>query len=379
MPQLSALEETNDKDTFGNESVSPRLKFNFLADIADKTAPAVVYVEIIGRDDQTGQRTTLTNGSGFIVKSDGLILTNAHVVGINGNKNVIVKLFDGREFEGVVEHFDTQSDLATVRIQADNLPVLPLGQSSNIRTGEFVIAMGNPLTLSHTITAGIISSSNRQGKDLGLNPLVDYIQTDAAVNAGNSGGPLVNLDCEAIGINTMKITEGISFAIPSDRAIEFLKRTESIEKGSWNPFGASKDGKKQKYLGVTMLTLNTSIIRELQERIPDFPSVTHGVMVWRIMRNSPSYESGIKQGDVITTINVFLEFSILIMGDKNEYLKEILPTTGLLFQEEFQSFVLSKPKLIPLKSVTLQKLEHMQQEAEKKAKEQMSKASETGD
>ncbi|KAF8771123.1 Serine protease HTRA2 like protein [Argiope bruennichi] len=273
--------------------------FNFLADVAEKTKFSVVYIEIVARHPITRQSIPISNGSGFIVKSDGLILTNAHVVSNQGR--VIVKLYDGTEYEGIVESYDTESDLATVRIKAKDLPVLPLGESSNLRAGEFVIAMGNPLTLSHTITAGVISSASRQGKDLGLHRKSDYIQTDAAVNVGNSGGPLVNLDGEAIGINTMKVTEGISFAIPSDRAVEFLERTEKAKKESWNPFKSSD--KKQKYLGITMLTLTPTVIRELQERNPDFPNVSHGVMVWRVMINSPSFEAGIKHGDVITGIN----------------------------------------------------------------------------
>ncbi|XP_055953548.1 serine protease HTRA2, mitochondrial-like [Argiope bruennichi] len=281
------------------EKISPRTMFNFLADVAEKTKFSVVYIEIVARHPITRQSIPISNGSGFIVKSDGLILTNAHVVSNQGR--VIVKLYDGTEYEGIVESYDTESDLATVRIKAKDLPVLPLGESSNLRAGEFVIAMGNPLTLSHTITAGVISSASRQGKDLGLHRKSDYIQTDAAVNVGNSGGPLVNLDGEAIGINTMKVTEGISFAIPSDRAVEFLERTEKAKKESWNPFKSSD--KKQKYLGITMLTLTPTVIRELQERNPDFPNVGHGVMVWRVMINSPSFEAGIKHGDVITGIN----------------------------------------------------------------------------
>ncbi|GIZ03509.1 serine protease HTRA2, mitochondrial [Caerostris extrusa] len=268
--------------------------FNFLADVAEKTKNSVVYIEIVARHPISRQSIPISNGSGFIVKSDGLILTNAHVISHHGR--VIVKLYDGQEYEGIVESLDTESDLATVRIDAKDLPVLPLGQSSKLRAGEFVIAMGNPLTLSHTITAGVISSASRQGKDLGLHKKSDYIQTDAAVNVGNSGGPLVNLDCEAIGINTMKVTEGISFAIPSDRAVEFLQRTEK-QKCSTNT------NRKQKYLGITMLTLTPIVIRELQERNPEFPNVDHGVLVWRVMYNSPSYESGIKHGDVITAIN----------------------------------------------------------------------------
>nr|XP_042901378.1 serine protease HTRA2, mitochondrial [Parasteatoda tepidariorum] len=256
----------------------------FISNIFNKTKHPITHKNI-----------PVSNGSGFIVDSNGLILTNAHVVSHYGH--VAVKLFDGKEYKGTVEHIDSETDLATVRINAKDLPVLPLGQSSNIRPGEFVIAMGNPLTLSHTITAGVISSANRQGKDLGLHKKSDYIQTDAAVNVGNSGGPLVNLDGEAIGINTMKVTEGISFAIPSDRAVEFLKRIET--KGE----GKKIELNKKKYLGITMLTLSPTIIQELRERSPDFPNVSNGIMVWRVMIDSPAYTCGIRHGDIITAIN----------------------------------------------------------------------------
>ncbi|XP_035212286.1 serine protease HTRA2, mitochondrial-like [Stegodyphus dumicola] len=300
--QVHAAELFPSDRTEGAKKVTPRGAYNFLADVAEKTSAAVVYIEITARHPVTRKSIPLSNGSGFIVKSDGLILTNAHVVSHYGR--VIVKLYNGEEYEGVVENIDTETDLATVRIKAKNLPVLPLGQSSKLRPGEFVIAMGNPLTLSHTITAGVVSSVNRQGKELGLHKKSDYIQTDAAINVGNSGGPLVNLDGEAIGINTMKVTEGISFAIPSDRAIDFLRRTEDKQKESWSPFGKSPAVTiRPKYLGITMLTLTPSIVQELQERNSEFPDVQHGVMVWRVMLGSPSYESGVRPGDVITNIN----------------------------------------------------------------------------
>ncbi|XP_054708172.1 serine protease HTRA2, mitochondrial-like [Uloborus diversus] len=280
---------------------SPRSMFNFLADVVEKTAPSVVYIEINARHPVTRRKIPISNGSGFIVKSDGLILTNAHVVSHHGH--VVVKLYDGRELDGVVENLDTETDLATVRVKAKNLPELPLGQSAKLRAGEFVIALGNPLTLSHTITAGVVSAANRQGKEIGLHKKSDYIQTDAAINVGNSGGPLVNLDGEAIGINTMKVTEGISFAIPSDQAIDFLKRTEA-KQATWNPFNKNaSSSQKQKYLGITMLTLTPTIVQELRERNPSFPNVDHGVMVWRVMLGSPSFEHGIQPGDVITKIN----------------------------------------------------------------------------
>ncbi|XP_077158045.1 serine protease HTRA3 isoform X2 [Paroedura picta] len=227
----------------------------------------------------------------------GLIVTNAHVVSSSspatGRQQLKVQLQNGDTYEATIQDIDKKSDIATIKIKPrKKLPVLLLGQSGDLRPGEFVVAMGSPFALQNTVTTGIVSTAQRDGKELGLRDSdMDYIQTDAIINYGNSGGPLVNLDGEVIGINTLKVTAGISFAIPSDRISQFLSENNSKQNG------------KKRFIGLRMLTITPALVEELKFNNPDFPDVSSGIYVHEVLPNSPSHRGGIKDGDIIVKVN----------------------------------------------------------------------------
>ncbi|KAF7273520.1 hypothetical protein GWI33_013763, partial [Rhynchophorus ferrugineus] len=298
LPQVNAAELFKTKPP--DQLTGRRAQYNFIADVVEKSAPCVVYIEIKDNrrvDFFTGRPLTLSNGSGFIIESNGLIVTNAHVVTNRASANVEVRLIDGRTFRGVVEDLDLKSDLATVRIPATNLPTMKLGNSADLKPGEFVVAIGSPLALSNTVTSGVVSSAQRGSEELGLRDKdMVYIQTDAAITFGNSGGPLVNLDGEAIGVNSMKVTPGISFAIPIDYVKEFLKQTHGPKKTSDSP--------RKLYMGITMLTLTPQIINELTQRQELLPNdLKSGVLVWKVIIGSPAHNGGLLPGDIVTHID----------------------------------------------------------------------------
>ncbi|KAM4709253.1 serine protease HTRA3 [Discoglossus pictus] len=278
---------------------SPRYKFNFIADVVEKIAPAVVHIELFLRHPLFDRHVPLSSGSGFIISDLGLIVTNAHVVSssnvVSGRQQLKVQLHNGDSYEATIKDIDKKSDIATIKIYPrKKLPVLLLGHSADLRPGEFVVAIGSPFALQNTVTTGIVSTAQRDGKELGLRDSdMDYVQTDAIINYGNSGGPLVNLDGEVIGINTLKVAAGISFAIPSDRITKFM--TESNDK-------KIKDVKKR-FIGIKMLTITPTLVEELKLTNPDFPDVSSGIYVHEIIPNSPSERGGIQSGDIIVKVN----------------------------------------------------------------------------
>ncbi|MBF2062819.1 MAG: trypsin-like peptidase domain-containing protein [Calothrix sp. C42_A2020_038] len=196
---------------------------NFIAAAVERTGPAVVRIDsarsIQSPSSFNGRRVARGTGSGFIFRRDGLILTNAHVVG--GADRVTVTLKDGRRYPGRVLGEDRSMDVAVVQIQASNLPTVNMGNSDQLRPGEWAIAIGNPLGLDNTVTVGIISGTGRNSRNIGARGRdINFIQTDAAINPGNSGGPLLNQRGQVIGINTAIIqgAQGLGFAIPINQA-----------------------------------------------------------------------------------------------------------------------------------------------------------------
>lgn len=243
---------------------------------------------------QPRQRVERGAGSGFIINANGQILTNAHVV--NGADTVSVTLKDGRTFEGEVLGQDPVTDVAVIKIQANNLPIVALGNSDVLQPGESVIAIGNPLGLNNTVTAGIISATERSSSDVGVpDKRVGFIQTDTAINPGNSGGPLLNARGEVIGMNTAIISgaQGLGFAIPINTVQGIAQQL--IAKGEV----------EHPYLGVQMVTLTPEFKQQLdiesngQIRV----SADRGVLLVRVIAGSPAAEVGLRAGDVIKTIN----------------------------------------------------------------------------
>jgi serine protease Do len=224
-------------------------------------------------------------GSGFIVSSDGYILTNNHV--IKDADEITVKLAGGREFKAKVIGSDPDSEVAVVKIEADNLPVIELADSDALEVGEWVLAIGNPFGLSHTVTAGIVSAKGRS--HMGLANYENFIQTDAAINPGNSGGPLINLDAKVVGINTAIIGPGgnigIGFAIPINMAKFIYKQ---LIEGGKVVRGA---------LGVSIGDLTSDLAESLG--VGD----TKGVVIIEVMEGSVAEKAGLKRYDVVVEFN----------------------------------------------------------------------------
>jgi serine protease Do len=283
--------------------------------VAEKAIPAVVSIQVkaqptqtkslfdydpspeeeffgrffgIPRRDTQPKDIQVSQASGFLISPDGYILTNNHVV--NEGVTITVKLNDGREFSGKVIGTDESTDIALLKIEGSDLPYLKLGNSDALKIGQWVVAIGNPLGLQASLTVGVVSAKGRSNLDIAR--IEDFIQTDAAINRGNSGGPLLNLNAEVVGMNTAIATNlasggymGIGFAIPSNMAshvMEQLKNDGSVSRG---------------YLGVMLQPIDSELAKAF-----DLPKVS-GALVAEILKDSPAEKAGLKQGDIILSYN----------------------------------------------------------------------------
>ncbi|WP_071189615.1 HhoA/HhoB/HtrA family serine endopeptidase [Trichormus sp. NMC-1] len=287
---------------------------NFIATAVKKVGPAVVRINatrkvanpiseafknpvwrrFFGEDEKPipEERIERGTGSGFILSENGELITNAHVVAETDTVQVTLK--DGRTFEGKVVGVDTVTDVAVVKIPADKLPTVKLGNSQNLIPGQWAIAIGNPLGLDNTVTIGIISATDRTSAQVGVpDKRVSFIQTDAAINPGNSGGPLLNAQGEVIGVNTAirADAQGLGFAIPIETAARIAN--ELFTKGKAD----------HPFLGIEMTDLSPAKKQQLNQinKLNIQPDV--GVVIKEVLKNSPAQKAGLLPGDVIQKIN----------------------------------------------------------------------------
>ncbi|MBI4390006.1 MAG: trypsin-like peptidase domain-containing protein [Nitrospinae bacterium] len=274
------------------------IKANLFSRLAEQLSPSVVNIRIMqkvtvpyqdfpwgpppggypaprgrGEYEQRGE------GSGFIINKDGYILTNSHVVA--DSEEIQVALSDGKLYKGKVIGMDKLTDIGLVKIDAKRpLPVLPLGDSDRLKTGDWVMAIGSPFGLEQTVTVGIVSA---KGRSLGAGPYDDFIQTDTSINPGNSGGPLININGEVVGINTaiMPQGQGLGFSLPINLAKKLLPQIK--EKGKV----------VRAWLGVT--------VQDITLALKESASVTvdSGSFISSVIANSPAQKAGILPGDVI--------------------------------------------------------------------------------
>jgi S1-C subfamily serine protease len=257
---------------------------------AEKVSPSVVKIDVTqsaGRTRSGEPRERQGGGSGFVFTPDGLILTNSHVV--HDAKKIDVSLADGRRFPADVIGDDPATDLAVIRIDAPNLVVVQLGDSQKLRVGQVAIAIGNPYGFQYTVTAGVVSALGRSLRSYSGRLIDDVIQTDASLNPGNSGGPLVTSDGQVVGVNTamIQMAQGLCFAIGINTA-KFVA-TRLLTEGRI----------RRSYIGVEAQTvpLHRRLIR-----FYDLPQES-GVVVISVTSGSPGQKAGLREGDVIIALD----------------------------------------------------------------------------
>src|SRR5438094_2015056 len=263
---------------------------NVMNELAERLKPALVQVRVKravevhteGADPFGGPEERRSSGSGFIIRQDGYLVTNAHVV--TDAERIQVKLADGRRFEARLVGHDERVDLALIKIEATGLPVAVLGDSNRLRVGEFVLALGHPFGLEQTVSFGIVS---RKGAPLMVAaPGFDFIQTDAAVNPGNSGGPLVNMAGEVVGVNSMAARNGsIGFAIPVNLVKGLLPQLAEKGKVEWG------------WLGVSIAEVGDDDLAKYNLKEP------RGVLIRGVMPGEPADRGGLKPDDVLIALD----------------------------------------------------------------------------
>ena len=286
-----------------------------IADVLEKVSQSVVGISRIKSHSNSifsssGSYNELGLGTGIIVSNNGYILSNCHVTG-EKLSTCYVTLENGYTYEGSVVWCDVDLDLSITKIDASNLPYATIGNSSDIKSGETVYAIGNPIgyEFRRTITSGIISATNRTiriEENNKISYMTDLIQTDASINPGNSGGPLITPSGEVIGVNTVKITsaEGIGFAVPINVVKPVVEKF--VNENKFN----------EAFLGISAYD------KEVIPYIASTPNFTSGIYVVHISENSPAISSGIQNGDIITSID---NVSINNMIELKEYIYSRVP------------------------------------------------------
>ncbi|MBX6752908.1 MAG: trypsin-like peptidase domain-containing protein [Thermorudis peleae] len=279
-PNASSGQSTNTTASTGSQDLSTAVEA-----VAQKVLPSVVYISVrtVSPTAFGFGQVVQGVGSGVIFDPKGYILTNDHVVGDAQSINVV--LSDGRKFQAQLVGRSPQNDIAVIKIDGTNLPVATLGDSDQLKIGQWVVAIGNALGLEGgpTVTVGIVSALNRtlSAQETGGTTMEHLIQTDAAINPGNSGGPLVDLNGNVIGINTAKIqsAEGIGFAIAINQAKQIVQQLLS--------------GTPQGYLGVSVVTVTPALAARYN--LP----VNQGVLIVDVAQGSPAAQAGLQSGDVV--------------------------------------------------------------------------------
>ncbi|MGR9073800.1 MAG: DegQ family serine endoprotease [Gammaproteobacteria bacterium] len=246
-------------------------------------------------------RETMSLGSGFIISRDGYVLTNHHVV--KDADEIVVKMSDRRELEAKLIGSDPRTDIALLKVQAHNLPVVEIGSAENLKVGEWVLAIGTPFGFDHSVTAGIVSA---KGRSLPGDNYVPFIQTDVAINPGNSGGPLFNMEGKVVGVNSQIYSRtggymGLSFAIPMDVAMNVVDQIKEHGKVS------------RGWLGVQIQDVTRELAESFGMKRP------YGALIAKVIAGSPAEKAGLKIGDVITEYN----------GQEIETSAELPPLVGM--------------------------------------------------